>query len=156
MSISLGVFLVIPDLVKSVEKTTNKCKTKGCKNFDKEINTKFCPECGKSITVIKKDGKESYSARDLFLEGDMVDRLYFPDNMGYALEAGKTIAKSNQRIFGPDVRFESSQGGVYPLMDINQQKDIEEFKESHKREIDHILKNGFQIEYNWGVVLNWG
>jgi hypothetical protein len=160
LNIYVGSYMVVPKIDGTIEKKFTSCLNAACK-CEKEIQTKFCPECGVKTTEQIKYTPCKISAGnfdDIF--DDWHDELYSPHNGGTEIDKNvdfyipRIENKKDKRKMGI-VNIDYNESGGKDLTGINTSSAIILFQIKYKKYIDAIIEDGGNPEFCYGVFTHY-
>lgn len=143
--IYLGPYVIVPDIKKQEKIIAKKCSNNGRHEFPKDA--KFCPICGGIIVPEEQTRPFKYSAIQALSEDVFIDSL-FP--FGEILQPNQSLKG------GSNIRIDPHNSITYVIpSDQIKEEDMVAFKIQYKKEFEFLAEKGFNIEYRWGLVINW-
>lgn len=158
-NIYVGPYLIVDDKKIFVAVNRTVCDNGECKNFEKEIKSKFCPECGKeTIDKIFQQSQEK-NISDILYSDEFENEMFMPHNGGTDIFKNATIAIPNHSEGRPEhLDVESRDSGVYPMVS---QDAIEADLVWFKQKFSAIL-NSIESEFGksamkigWGIIVHY-
>lgn len=159
LNVDLGPYIIAKHINSTYTENKTVCVNTECNKFDKEVKSKFCPECGQQSESKKFERPTKLNAWSFLNNNDMEDRLIGAHAGGSEIYKDREILTPNQYMPAElkQIKVDSDFCGDVDLSDCAElcKSQTDWLLKEYEKEITALTEAGFEIEVKWGLIMSY-